>query len=602
MKSLARDRRRITSLGVCAGLLVMATVSVLWPWPFVPSSNTAAAQGTVNVGLDPSSQTVDPGVTFDVAIRIDAGTQGVAAADVFLNFNPAYLSVVEIVDGTALTILAKIPNPAAGTIDIGAGTLGSPVTGSFVLATLRLQGKVGTGSTPTELAFSFTPPRVTVVKNESDQNVLGGYSNGYIYITGPTPTGPPATPTSTATPTRTATPTQSATPTVTPTPQGTPETKWFQNGVHPNPSYSGTQDTYLDAWTPDANRGAEAELQVRTDAAKRALIKFDLPPDIIPPGSTVVEAKLYLYLFYRKESDYPDADLYTVNRHWEELTTSWNNPWQLAGCDAIPGDRGATPVATQRLRYLNTTHEWDITNLVQEWVSGLTPNEGVLMKDIRGTIVNEIKFRSSNSANIGQRPALMVRFYRKPSTPTPTRTATPTQTATATNTPTSTPTNTPTPVPGGINGQVWNDLDGDGVKDAGEPGLAGATIRLYDYAHPAPEPPIRPAIPTGADGVFDFAELSPARYILVVTNPAGYVPTTPETLTVLVSSGATSQTSFGAWIPATATPTASVTASPTLTVAPTGSPTASLTPTSTRTPTATIYRPYKLFIPIIRRG
>ena len=27
---------------------------------------------------------------------------------------------------------------------------------------------------------------------------------------------------------------------------------------------------------------------------------------------------------------------------------------------------------------------------------------------------------------------------------------------------------------------VWHDMDSDGVQDAGEPGISGVTVRLYD--------------------------------------------------------------------------------------------------------------------------
>jgi hypothetical protein len=41
-----------------------------------------------------------------------------------------------------------------------------------------------------------------------------------------------------------------------------------------------------------------------------------------------------------------------------------------------------------------------------------------------------------------------------------------------------TPTRTPTPI--NVGNFVWNDLDGDGRQDAGEPGLAGVTVQLWN--------------------------------------------------------------------------------------------------------------------------
>ncbi len=41
-----------------------------------------------------------------------------------------------------------------------------------------------------------------------------------------------------------------------------------------------------------------------------------------------------------------------------------------------------------------------------------------------------------------------------------------------------TPTRTPTPI--NVGNFVWSDLDGDGRQDAGEPGIAGVTVQLWN--------------------------------------------------------------------------------------------------------------------------
>ena len=528
----------------------------------------------VTITFDPTTLTVNPGVPFDVAVRIDAGTQGVAAADVFIDFSSAYLSVLEIVDGAQLSIFAKNYDNGAGTIDIGAGTLGAPVTGSFVLVTLHLQGKVGTGSIPTELTFSFASPRVTVVKDEGDQNRLGGHSNGQVYITGPTPTGPAATQTRTPTATRTATTIATNTPTVSPTPQGTPMALWFQNGVSPAPSYSGAQDTFLD-WLDDRPLGTSQDMRVRYDGKKRPVVKFDLS-QYIPYGSPVVEAKLYLWMWYKINENFLDAYVYGVNRHWEEATATYTSPWLLPGCEAVPDDRDGTPVGTTRLRYINSWVEWDVTSLAQEWVSGLRPNEGVTLIGMSDAY-QEVGLRSSQLADREKdhRPKLMVRFYPAPPTPTPTRTGTPT------NTPTATPTATSTPHPGGIEGRVWNDLNGNGLMDGGEPGLSGSTLYLYDYDHPEPDPPVQPPVLTATDGSFEFTSVPPGRYRLVARHPPSFVASGPDAVTVLVSTNVTTVVNFGAWVPTSASPT--------------------LSPTTYASPTGTIQRPYRANLPVIRK-
>jgi len=580
----------------------------------------------VRIAIDPASQSVDPGVTFDAAVRIDPHGMGVAAADVYLDFDPTYLNVIEIVDGTGLSIFVKNYDNASGRVEIGAGTLGSAVTSAFTLVTLRFQGKLGTGTTPQQVAFSFALGRTTVVKDESDVDRLGGFTNGLVTISGPTPTTPPYTPTTTPTPTNTGTPTRTstATPTntptrtltltITPTPEGTPEELWLQNrsAAAPGyPVYSGTSDTYLSTWdSPPVPRGSDGLLAARYDNQKRSLIKFDLS-QVIPAGSQVRSATLWLYVASRASNPAGtiDAWLYRVNRHWEELSATWSQAqtgvsWQTAGCEGVPADRDGTFVAGRKLPLSSGIWlDWNVTTIAQNWVNSPQTNEGVLML-LDPNVYNYYEFYSSNSTKVDWRPKLQISFVRAQPTPTPTNTAT------STNTPTATPTATPTPVPGAIGGYVWNDLNGNGALDSGEPGLAGATVRLYENGHPDPDPPLQTAV-TSSSGAYTWSNLPPGLYIVTETNPSSYVSTSSDTLAVLVSSGLTSAADFWDWVPGTPTATPTNTFTPTPT--PTSTRTSSVTPTATHTftptttpsatptPTKTPLLTYRVFIPMIRK-
>nr|MBC7245924.1 hypothetical protein [Chloroflexota bacterium] len=156
-------------------------------------------------------------------------------------------------------------------------------------------------------------------------------------------------------------------------------------------------------------------------------------------------------------------------------------------------------------------------------------------------------------------------------TPTPSETPTPTETLTPTSTPTPTETWTPTPiptetltpmptatpVPGFIVATVWDDRDGDGVWDEGEPPLQGALIeacraalsRRNRYGETAvllqPTTSCVSCI-TGADGQCVLRDLTPGTYIVQMTPPAGYEPTTEDPITVVLGEGATIPTVFGA--------------------------------------------------------
>ena len=63
-----------------------------------------------------------------------------------------------------------------------------------------------------------------------------------------------------------------------------------------------------------------------------------------------------------------------------------------------------------------------------------------------------------------------------------------------------------------------NDLDGDGLQDANEPGIAGATVTLEN------DQGITVATQTtGDDGQYLFEDLTPDSYKITVDAPDGFV-------------------------------------------------------------------------------
>ena len=65
---------------------------------------------------------------------------------------------------------------------------------------------------------------------------------------------------------------------------------------------------------------------------------------------------------------------------------------------------------------------------------------------------------------------------------------------------------------------VWNDLDADGQKDAGEPGLAGVTVTAYNAATDT----VAGTTTTDSSGAYLFGGLMPGTYYLVFDKPSGY--------------------------------------------------------------------------------
>ena len=67
---------------------------------------------------------------------------------------------------------------------------------------------------------------------------------------------------------------------------------------------------------------------------------------------------------------------------------------------------------------------------------------------------------------------------------------------------------------------VWNDLDGDGVQEPGEPGIAGVTVELLDAVGN-----IIASTITDAAGLYNFSGLINGSYTVLFTSPVGYTAT-----------------------------------------------------------------------------
>jgi prepilin-type N-terminal cleavage/methylation domain-containing protein len=85
-----------------------------------------------------------------------------------------------------------------------------------------------------------------------------------------------------------------------------------------------------------------------------------------------------------------------------------------------------------------------------------------------------------------------------------------------------------------IKGAVFDDLNGDGTWQAGEPGLSGVAVRLNNGARKS----------TGANGGFVF-RVEPGVYTVTETDPVGYTSTTPNAVAVTASKGTVVAANFG---------------------------------------------------------
>ena len=97
---------------------------------------------------------------------------------------------------------------------------------------------------------------------------------------------------------------------------------------------------------------------------------------------------------------------------------------------------------------------------------------------------------------------------------------------------------------GTLSGEVYNDLNGNGSLDSGEPGLAGWTVDLEDVSNHV----LATAV-TDSLGDYTFTGVAPGTYTVAEELQGGYtqtVPPSPGTYSVTVAAGQTiSDLNFG---------------------------------------------------------
>ena len=219
----------LVALVVGLALLVLAAQADSLGPPIVSAE-------TVTIAISPASGTVTVGEVFTLDIQIEASSQPVDTGAAFIDFDPAYLTVVDasgnpsdqIIPGSTLdTILQNSVDNTMGQIDYVAGVLvGTPPSGTFTLATIRFKAEAQTAGSGIPINFVFSPPARNTDALYEGNSVLSSHVDGNVVISMPATATPThtATPTSTPTATRTPTntPTHTATPTSTPTATRTP--------------------------------------------------------------------------------------------------------------------------------------------------------------------------------------------------------------------------------------------------------------------------------------------------------------------------------------------------------------------------------------------
>ncbi len=154
----------------------------------------------------------------------------------------------------------------------------------------------------------------------------------------------------------------------------------------PPPETPVEADAYVDESDRNGNFGTAGTMLVGKSNAGggklyHAVLRFDLSS--IPPGSTVSSATLRLY--QTSASGGPGnltMHLYHANTAWSELGVTWNNLT----------DGGVQHASTYIDVGITDWFEWNLPpGLIHEWIDGITPNDGVVIKPVnpkKGEVVN----------------------------------------------------------------------------------------------------------------------------------------------------------------------------------------------------------------------
>jgi hypothetical protein len=177
------------------------------------------------------------------------------------------------------------------------------------------------------------------------------------------------------------------------------------------PNESQMKDTFVSSIDTFDNFDGLPQLEAGTlwnsGAIERIYLQFDL--SAIPSNAVIAEAKVAL--FFTLPASYISIPLYievpiavyAVEGYWDESTLNWGNQ-----PGAFYTYEDVKTLGEETLDYVY----WDITNLVQKWVSGIKPNYGIRLADEDEMTLDDIKvFSSSSSAHTIQRPKLFISYY-----------------------------------------------------------------------------------------------------------------------------------------------------------------------------------------------
>jgi YD repeat-containing protein len=130
-----------------------------------------------------------------------------------------------------------------------------------------------------------------------------------------------------------------------------------------------------------------------------SLVEFELK-EALPAGANVLNAQLGMYLSSSSTKTAVSVSAYAATKAWT-LSATWNtydgtHAWTAPGGDFITTNTVANPAVTTPAGWAH----WYPTQIVQEWVNGTLPNDGLLLADTtQKTTKDMLSFNSLDASS-----------------------------------------------------------------------------------------------------------------------------------------------------------------------------------------------------------
>jgi hypothetical protein len=186
-------------------------------------------------------------------------------------------------------------------------------------------------------------------------------------------------------------------------------------------------DSQLDSANFNRNFGASTTIVLKGAASEsRNILQFDT--SIIPPGTVIVSATLRMSVTVTTglTANPKVINAYAVTQAWVEGTKTGNPPadgatWNKSdgtnwtttgGTYRLPLESGATDEATTTsppaAGFTTGWLTWNLTALAQEWVDGVTANNGAILVS---TVADSMTIASRENVTAANRPQLVISYY-----------------------------------------------------------------------------------------------------------------------------------------------------------------------------------------------